>query len=80
MDEHDIITRIRAFVTDEQALRLRHKGEEMPPDDAEKLRQVEEALDQCYDLLRQRRAQREFGGDPEAAVPRDPDTVENYLQ
>jgi hypothetical protein len=80
VDEHDIITRIRAFVADEQALRLRHEGAEMPPEDAEKLRRVEEELDQCYDLLRQRRAQREFGGDPNAASPRDPETVENYLQ
>jgi hypothetical protein len=37
-------------------------------------------LDQCWDLLRQRRALREYGRDPAAARIRDVDTVENYLQ
>jgi len=37
-------------------------------------------LDQCFDLLRQRRAKREFGQDPDSATPRDPNTVENYQQ
>ena len=39
---------------------------------------VAEQLDQCWDLLRQRRAKREFGADPESAKPRDIGTVENY--
>ena len=43
-----------------------------------RLKQVQEELDQCWDLLRQRRARREFGQDPDAATPRDVGTVENY--
>ena len=45
----------------------------------ERLAQIEEELDQCWDLLRQRRAKREFGDDPEQAPPRDADTVEGYI-
>jgi hypothetical protein len=37
-------------------------------------------LDQCWDLLRQRRARREFGGDESFSGARDADTVEDYLQ
>jgi hypothetical protein len=50
----------------------------MAPEQAARLKHVEEELDQCWDLLRQRRAKREFGQDPEAAQPRDVGTVENY--
>jgi hypothetical protein len=50
------------------------------PVDRDRLEQVEEMLDQCWDLLRQRRARREFGEDPEAARARDVGTVEGYQQ
>jgi hypothetical protein len=49
-----------------------------PDDRLARLRQVEEALDQCWDLLRQRRARRESGLDPDAAKLRDATTVERY--
>jgi PP-loop superfamily ATP-utilizing enzyme len=42
------------------------------------LARIEVELDQCWDLLRQRRARREFGQDPDTASVRDPGTVENY--
>ena len=48
--------------------------------DPARLREVEEELDQCWDLLRQRRARREFGEDPDAAEARSTSTVENYRQ
>jgi hypothetical protein len=44
------------------------------------MRQLEETLDQCWDLLRQRRAKREFGDDPDDAAVRDARTVEGYQQ
>jgi hypothetical protein len=47
--------------------------------DQERLRQLQIMLDQCWDLLRQRRAKREFGLDPDEAQPRDPKTVEGYI-
>jgi hypothetical protein len=45
----------------------------------ERLRQVEIELDQCWDLLRQRRALRDYGGDPREASVRPSDEVEGYL-
>jgi hypothetical protein len=45
----------------------------------ERLQALEVELDQCWDLLRQRRAKREFGADPDEAQVRDPGTVETYL-
>jgi hypothetical protein len=50
------------------------------PEDVTRLALIEETLDQCWDLLRQRRALREFGRDPEKAEVRDVDTVERYEQ
>jgi hypothetical protein len=48
--------------------------------DRQRLRQLEVELDQCWDLLRQRRARREFGRDPDRAHVRPPEIVENYEQ
>jgi hypothetical protein len=48
------------------------------PDTHARLKHVGEELDRCWDLLRQRRAKREFGGDPDSARVRDPGTVEGY--
>ena len=48
------------------------------PDKAARLKDVSEQLDQCWDLLRQRRAKREFGEDPDTAKVRDKGTVEGY--
>ena len=47
-------------------------------DHIERIRHIAQELDQCWDLLRQRRAKREFGEDPDTARPRDVDTVEKY--
>jgi hypothetical protein len=47
--------------------------------DRERLRRIEVTLDQCWDLLRQRRARREFGLDPDQAKVRDEKTVEGYI-
>jgi hypothetical protein len=49
-------------------------------EDLEALRQVEESLDQCWDLLRQRDAKRDYGDDPESAKARPVSEVEGYLQ
>ena len=49
-------------------------------EDRAALRQVEEALDQCWDLLRQRDARRDAGADPDEAKPRPVSEVEGYLQ
>jgi len=48
--------------------------------DRQRLRTLEVELDQCWDLLRQRRARREFGDDPDQARVRPPEIVERYEQ
>lgn len=49
-----------------------------PGANSARLREIEQQLDQCWDLLRQRRARREFGDDPASAEVRDVNTVERY--
>jgi hypothetical protein len=72
--DEDLFTRINGLVEEEHRLR---EDEHV---DAGRLRQLEEQLDQCWDLLRQRRAKREFDQNPTEAEPRSVDTVEHYRQ
>jgi uncharacterized protein DUF2630 len=65
----------------EQEHRLRAAlGEGGSDDDRAALRHVEESLDQCWDLLRQRDARRDAGESPDEAKPRPVQEVEGYLQ
>ena len=84
MSDESIAARIERLVTEEHELRQREEvdssAEEALEADRERLRDVEVELDRCWDLLRQRRALREAGGDPGAAQVRDAGTVEDYLQ
>ncbi len=81
MDEKSILGRIGELVDEEHRLRARvQDGTLDSAEEQDRLRQVEEALDQCWDLLRRRRATREAGGDPDAVQPRPTEQVERYLQ
>ena len=73
MSDKSILEHISALVAEEHALREAKGGV-----DATRLKHVGEQLDQCWDLLRQRRAKREFGQDPSTARVRDAGTVERY--
>ncbi|HEX4391287.1 MAG TPA: DUF2630 family protein [Mycobacterium sp.] len=74
------LSRINELVAEEKALRERlQHGEISEPEENKRLRQLEIELDQCWDLLRQRRALRETGGDPRDAAVRPADEVEGYL-
>ena len=75
MVDEDIFQRINTLVDEEKVLR-----EHETPEAVSRLAHIEETLDQCWDLLRQRRALREFGRDPAEAHLRDVDTVERYEQ
>ena len=79
-NDRDTLTRIHDLVAEERALReqLLH-GDITESEEHERLRRVETELDQCWDLLRQRRALRETGGDPREASVRPPGQVEDYL-
>jgi hypothetical protein len=84
MSDESIAARIERLVTEEHDLRVREQADSPNPEalevDTERLRAVEVELDRCWDLLRQRRAFREAGADPDQAEVRDADTVERYLQ
>ena len=76
----DALSRINELVAEEKALReqLQH-GEISESEEHKRLRHLEIQLDQCWDLLRQRRALRETGGDPREAEVRPAGEVEGYL-
>jgi hypothetical protein len=84
MSDESIAARIEQLVTEEHALRQREEAdstkEDALEDDRDRLRAVEVELDRCWDLLRQRRALRDAGADPDDAHARDAGTVERYLQ
>jgi Protein of unknown function (DUF2630) len=78
--DNNALSRINKLVAEEKALReqLQH-GQISESEENKRLRQLEIELDQCWDLLRQRRALRETGGDPRDAAVRPADEVEGYL-
>lgn len=78
MNDQDILGRIEALVAEEHELREAGGAGQTP--DQERLRRVEESLDQCWDLLRQRRAKMKSGDDPNEAAPRPVSEVEGYKQ
>jgi len=77
VDEKDIFGRIHELVDEEHKLR---EGGEHTDAQRTRLQQLEADLDQCWDLLRQRRAKRQYGEDPDEAQARPEPQVENYLQ
>jgi hypothetical protein len=84
MSDESIASRIETLVAEEHQLRSREQSDSMNEEaleaDQDRLRSVEVELDRCWDLLRQRRALRDAGGDPDQARVRDADTVERYWQ
>jgi hypothetical protein len=84
MSDESIANRIEKLVAEEHGLRHREESDRHDVDrleaDQERLRSVEVELDRCWDLLRQRRALRDAGANPEDAHVRDADTVERYRQ
>lgn len=84
MDDDSILSRIESLVKEEHGLQAREEGDatsaEALADDRRRLDRVSVELDRCWDLLRQRRARRSAGQDPDEAAARDDATVERYLQ
>lgn len=81
MDERDILSRIHEYVDEEHKLReQRQRGELNEGEEHRRLQALEVALDQCWDLLRQRRARRDAGENPDEASARPAGEVEGYLQ
>lgn len=79
MDDSSIQNRIEQLVAEEQRL-LAEAGAGPNPERHARLQGLKVELDQCWDLLRQRRAREEFGQNPDEAGARDASVVEDYLQ
>ena len=80
MNDRQIHASIDEMVTEEHLLWEREGAGEASDADRERLAELRVALDQCWDLLRQRRARRDAGRDPEGAELRSARTVEHYQQ
>jgi hypothetical protein len=80
MADEQIHNRIEELVAEENELYSRVGEGGLNADEHGRLESIKVSLDQCWDLLRQRRALREFGEDPNAARVREPEVVERYEQ
>ena len=79
MNDSTLLNHINELVDEEKTLRATHRGHGLTGNDRQRLETIERQLDQCWDLLRQRRAREEFGEDPDAARERTVSDVEGYL-
>ncbi len=79
MDDREILAQINKLADKEHELYKREAGDGVSDEERAELRRLEITLDQCWDLLHQRRARRAAGLDPNTARVRDPDTVEKYM-
>ena len=76
----ELVERIDRLVAEEHELERSHSEDSLSDGDRQRLQEIEVQLDQCWDLLRQRRARRDAGRDPAEAQLRDPAVVEHYQQ
>ena len=76
MDDRQLMNRIGALVEEEHTLERQATGDGLDESQEARLRELEVQLDQCWDLLRQRRARRNAGQDPDSAGVRPGGTVE----
>ncbi|MGH2545288.1 MAG: DUF2630 family protein [Actinomycetota bacterium] len=79
MEDQRIIDRINELAHEEHDLFDRESRGEASEAERDRLKRLGVTLDQCWDLLHQRRARRSAGLDPEAAKVRDERTVEGYI-
>ena len=79
MEDQNVIDRINQLATEEHQLFQKESRGEASDQDRERLTDLGVQLDQCWDLLHQRRARRNAGLDPDEASVRDEGTVEGYV-
>jgi Protein of unknown function (DUF2630) len=80
MEDQDVIERINQLAHEEHALFEKESQGEASEADRDRMKRLEVTLDQCWDLLHQRRARRAAGLDPDQAEVRDEQTVEGYVE
>jgi hypothetical protein len=78
MDDQQVLNRIDELVQEEEELLHRHEGEGLDSEEEARMEELKVQLDKAWDYLRQRRALRQYGEDPEQASMRDGGTVEDY--
>jgi hypothetical protein len=79
MEDEKVVQRINELADEEHELWERGARGELSQAEHERLKSLEVRLDQCWDLLHQRRALRNAGDNPDQARVRDEKTVEGYL-
>lgn len=79
MDDGELTKRINELVDEEHRLERAHVGQPLSDSESARRQAIEVELDRLWDLLRQRRARRSAGADPDAAQERPADVVEDYL-
>lgn len=80
MDDRTVLHHIETLVEEEKELHTRAGADEIDADGRKRLAAITVSLDQCWDYLRQRRAARANGQDPDTAGIRPPEIVERYVQ
>lgn len=80
MEDTELLNNINQLVEEEHELMKQAEGGQLDETKKARMHEIEIKLDQCWDLLRQRRARREFHLNPEEATLRDENTVEHYQQ
>ena len=80
MNDVEVFQHINNLVQEEHELMQHAEGVGLSDEQRARMHQLEVSLDQCWDLLRQRRARREMGLNPDEAKVRDPEIVEHYQQ
>lgn len=80
MNDEELAQTIRELADEEHELERSHAGEALTGAELQRMRDIEVSLDQCWDLLRQRRARRDAGENPDDARVRAESTVESYEQ
>lgn len=78
MDDQQVLSRIDELVQEEERLLRSHEGDGLSSEDHARMEELKVQLDKMWDYLRQRRALRQYGDDPDDASMRDGGTVEDY--
>jgi hypothetical protein len=79
VDDKSVLSRINELAAEEHSLFEKEAEGPVSAEERARMEQLKVTLDQCWDLLRQRRARREFGANPDEAAVRSEGTVEGYV-
>jgi len=79
MEDQDVLQSINKLAAEEHELFEKESEGQASKEERQRLQELQVQLDQCWDLLHQRRARRNAGLDPSEAQVRDPGTVEGYV-